>query len=108
MSGLADAVVEALKEQRDAVALVDEQTRSMSVRVTSRDHNVRVKVDGFGTLIELWLGPGAHRLGPSSLAALIVETARVAEALVIERHNYVASELSARLGGLHERKVSDR
>ncbi len=107
MSGLAEAVMARLTEQRDLVAAVDEQIKSMSVRVTSRDHNVRVRVDGYGAMTDLWLGPSAHRLGPSVLAALIVETARVAEALVTERCNYLASELGARLAQLQQQKVSD-
>lgn len=94
---LADSVVARLIKQRDLVAAVHEHCRSLSVRVGSRDGHVSVTVDAFGAMTGLSLGPSAYTLGADTLAELIVDTARVGAALMVERQNFLAKELATRL-----------
>ena len=78
MTGLADSLIARIVRQRDLVAAMDDHCTSIAARVTSRDQNVSVEVDGYGAMTGLWLGPSAHRLGADALAKLIVETAHAA------------------------------
>jgi hypothetical protein len=97
VTGLADSVVARLVKQRDVVAAVHEHSRSLSVRVTSRDGHVSLTVDAFGAMTGLSLGPSAYTLGPNALSELIVSTARVGAALIVERQNFLAKQLATRL-----------
>lgn len=97
MSGLADSLIARLIKQRDLVQAMDEQCRSISARVTSRDQNASVEVDCLGAMTGLWLGPGAHRLGPDALAKLIVETAQAAARVAADRQKYLTEEFSSRM-----------
>ena len=63
--GLADSLIARVVKQRDLLQAMDEHCKSISARVTSRDHSVSVEVDGFGTMTGLWLGDNAYRNGPA-------------------------------------------
>lgn len=97
MSGLADSVIARLIKQRDLVQSMDEHCQSISARVTSRDENVSVEVDGLGAMTGLWLGPNAHKLGPDALAKLIVETAQAAAKVAADRQKYLTGEFGRRM-----------
>ena len=97
MSGLADSVVARIINQRNLVAAMDEHCHSISARVTSRDRNVSVDVDGLGAMTGLRLGPNAAKLGPGPLATLIVETAHAAARVAAERQNYLTKEFDRRM-----------
>jgi DNA-binding protein YbaB len=102
MTGLADSLVARIIKQRDLVQAMDEHCKSISVRVTSRDQNVSVEVDGLGAMTGLWLRPDAHKLGNDALAKLIVDTAQAAAKVAVERQNYLTEEFSGRMGELRQ------
>jgi hypothetical protein len=97
VTGLADSVIARIIKQRDLMAAMDDHCQSISARVTSRDQNVSVEVDGLGAMTELRLGPNAHKLGPDALAKLIVDTARAAAKVAADRQNYLTEEFSRRM-----------
>jgi hypothetical protein len=102
MTGLADSVIARLIKQRDLVAAMDEHCNSISARITSRDQNVSVEVDGLGAMTGLWLGPNADKLGAAVLAELIVETARTAAQVAVDRQKYLTDEFSTRMRELQQ------
>lgn len=102
MSGLADSLIARIIKQRDLVQAMDEHFKSISARVTSRDKNVSVQVDGFGAMTGLWLGPNAHKLGVDGLAKLIVETAHAAAKVAVDRQNYLTEQFSDRMRELQQ------
>ncbi|MGV0744148.1 YbaB/EbfC family nucleoid-associated protein [Mycolicibacterium sp. XJ870] len=102
MTGLADSLIARIRKQRDLVAAMDEHCQSISARVTSRDENVSVEVDGLGAMTGLWLGPAAHKLGADALAKLIVETAGAAAQVAAGRQRYLSQEFATRLHELQQ------
>ncbi len=106
MTGLADSLIARIIKQRDLVAAMHDHCHSISARVTSRDQNVSVEVDGFGTMTGLRLGPNAHKLGPGALAKLIVDTAQAAARVAADRLNYLTEEFSGRLSGLAQEPLT--
>jgi DNA-binding protein YbaB len=102
VTGLADAVIARILKQRDLVAAMDDHCRSISARVTSRDQNVSVEVDGFGAMTELRLGPNAHKLGPDALAKLIIDTGHAAAQVATDRQKYLTEEFSRRMRELRQ------
>lgn len=106
MTGLADSVVAHLLKQRDLVQAMDEHCQSISARVTSRDDNVSVEVDGRGAMTDLRLGTNAHQLGPDALAKLIVETAHAAAQVAADRQKYLTDEFSVRLNELKQASLT--
>jgi DNA-binding protein YbaB len=102
VTGLADSVIARIIKQRDLVAAMDDHCQTISARVTSRDKNVSVEVDGFGAMTELRLGPNARKLGPDALAKLIVETAHAAAKVAADRQTYLTEEFSRRLRELRK------
>lgn len=97
MTGLADSVIARIIKQRDLVAAMEDHCRSISARVTSRDQNVSVEVDGFGAMTGLRLGPNTHKLGPDALAKLIVDTADAAARVAADRQNFLTEEFIRRM-----------
>ncbi len=81
---------------------MDDHCKSIKARVTSRDHNVSVEVDGYGSMTGLWLGPNADKLGADALAKLIVETAHAAGRVAAERQVFLSEEFSSRMGELRQ------
>ena len=102
MTGLADSLIARIVKQRDLVAAMDDHCRSISARVTSRDQNVSVEVDGYGAMTGLWLGAGAHKLGADALAKLIIETAHAAAGVATDRHGFLSEEFSRRMSELRQ------
>jgi DNA-binding protein YbaB len=102
MTGLADSVIARIIEQRNLVAAMDDHCRSISARVTSRDQNVSVEVDGYGAVTGLRLGPNAHKLGPDALSKLIVDTAHAAARVAADRQNYLTEEFNRRMRELRK------
>lgn len=102
MSGLADAVIARVLEQRDLLQALDEHSRSTSARVSSRDNAVSVEVDGLGAMTGLWLRPRALKLAPDALAKLIVDTAAAAAQVCVERQNFLVKEFDRRMRALEE------
>ena len=102
MTGLADALIARIIKQRDLVAAMDDHCKSISARVTSRDHNVSVEVDGFGAMTGLWLGSNAHTLDADALAKLIVETAQAAARVAADRQRFLSEEFSSRMNELRQ------
>ena len=102
MTGLADSVIARIIKQRDLVAAMDDHCQSISARVTSRDQNVSVEVDGFGAMTGLHLGPNAHKLGTDALANLIVDTAHAAAGVAADRQTYLTTEFSRRMRELRK------
>jgi DNA-binding protein YbaB len=102
MTGLADALIARLIKQRDLVQMMDEHCQSISARVTSRDQNVSVEVDGLGAMTGLWLGPNANKLGQDALAKLIVETAQAAARVAADRQKFLTEEFNARMRELRQ------
>lgn len=100
MTSLADSVIARVIKQRNLVAAMDEHCNSISARVTSRDQNVSVTVDGFGAMTRLALGPNAPKLGPGPLAKLIVETAQAAARVAADRQKYLTQEFDSRMRAL--------
>jgi DNA-binding protein YbaB len=106
MTGLADSLVARIVKQRDLVAAMNDHCNSISARVTSRDRNVSVEVDGYGAMTGLWLGPAAHKLGADALAKLIVETAQAAAGVATERHRFLSEEFTSRLNELRQEPLT--
>ena len=106
MTGLADSLIARIVKQRNLVAAMDEHLQSISARVTSRDQNVSVEVDGLGAMTGLWLGPAAHKLGPDALARLIVETAQAAAQVAVDRQAYLTDEFSGRMDELQREPLT--
>jgi hypothetical protein len=102
MSGLADSLIARIVEQRDLLQALDEHSRSTSARVTSRDNSVSVEVDGVGAMTGLWLRPRALKLGADALAKLIVDTARVAAQVCVDRQNFLVTEFNRRMRALED------
>src|SRR4051812_32267679 len=98
--GLADSVIARVVMQRDLIQAMDEHCMSISARVTSRDNTVSVQVDGLGTMTGLWLGDSAYRHGADALAQLIVDTARAAAMVALDRQSFLLKEFSDRLTAL--------
>jgi hypothetical protein len=102
MTGLADSLIARIVKQRDLVQAMDEHCKSISARVTSRDQNVSVEVDGYGAMTGLWLGAGAHKLGAQDLATLIVETAHAAAKVAADRQAYLTEQFGERMRELQQ------
>jgi hypothetical protein len=102
MTGLADSLIARIIKQRDLVQAMDEHCHSISARVTSRDKNVSVEVDGLRAMTGLWLGPEARKLGPDALAKLIVDTAQAADRVAGDRLNYLTEEFRRRMRELQQ------
>jgi DNA-binding protein YbaB len=100
MTGLADSLIARLLQQRDLVRAMDDHCQTISARVTSRDHNVSIEVDGLGTMTALTLGPNAHKLGPDKLAKLIVQTAHAAAKVAAERQSHLTQQFTNRMRDL--------
>lgn len=97
MTSLAQSVIARAIKQRDLMQAMNEQSKTITARVTSRDRAVSAEVDGLGSLTGLWLGPPASRLHPDALAALIVKTAHAAARVAAERYNFLLKEFMARM-----------
>jgi len=102
MTGLADSLIARIIKQRDLVAAMDDHCKSISARVTSRDQNVSVEVDGYGSMTGLRLGPSAHKLGADTLAKLIVETAQAAARVAADRQGFLSEEFGRRMTELRQ------
>jgi hypothetical protein len=102
VTGLADSLIARIVRQRDLVAAMDDHCMSIAARVTSRDQNVSVEVDGYGAMTGLWLGPSAHRLGADALAKLIVETAHAAARVAADRQGFLSEEFGRRMNELRQ------
>jgi DNA-binding protein YbaB len=102
MSGLADSLIARILKQRDLMRAMDDHCQTISARVTSRDHNVTVEVDGLGAMTALDLGPNAHKLGPDELAKLIVQTAQAAAQVAAERQNHLTQQFTNRMHELQQ------
>ena len=102
MTGLADSLIARVIKQRDLVAAMDDHCKTISARVTSRDHNVSVEVDGLGAMTGLWIGTNAHNLGADGLAKLIVETAQAAARVAADRQGFLSEEFSNRMNELRQ------
>jgi hypothetical protein len=102
MTGLADSLIARIVKQRDLTAAMDDHCQTISARVTSRDRNVSVEVDGYGAMTGLWIGPNAHKLGADALAKLIVETAQAAAKVAAERQGFLSEEFSRRMRELRQ------
>jgi DNA-binding protein YbaB len=101
MTSLAQSVLARAVKQRDLMQAMNEQTQTISARVTSRDRSVSAEVDGLGRLTGLWLAPKASRLGADALAALIVQTAGAAARVALERYAFLMKEFTVRMEELH-------
>jgi DNA-binding protein YbaB len=99
---LADSVIARVIEQRNLLQALDEHSRSISARVTSRDESVSVEVDGLGAMTGLWLRPQALKLGRDALAKLIVDTAAAAAQVCTDRQNFLIAEFNRRMRTLTE------
>ena len=102
MTGLADSLIARIAKQRDLTAAMDDHCRTISARVTSRDQNVSVEVDGYGAMTGLWIGANAHKLGAEALAKLIVATAEAAAGVAFQRHRYLSEEFGRRMTELRQ------
>jgi DNA-binding protein YbaB len=102
VTSLADSLIGRIIKQRDLMQAMDEHFSSISARVTSRDTDVSVEVDGLGAMTGLWLGQNALHLGTDALARLIVDTARAAAQVAAERQNYLTEQFSERMRELHQ------
>ena len=100
--GLTDSLIARIEKQRDLIQAMDEQCRSMSVRVTSRCKSVSVQVDGLGAMTGLWLGDSAYHQGADALAKLIVDTAAAAAQAAMDRQRYLIREFTERLAALQQ------
>jgi DNA-binding protein YbaB len=102
VTGLADSLIARIVKQRDLTAAMDDHCKSISARVTSRDQNVSVEVDGYGAMTGLWIGPSAHQLGADALAKLIVDTAHAAARVAADRQGFLSEEFSRRMNELRQ------
>lgn len=77
---LAKAVAQ-LEQTRQAVAVAEQRLRASSVTVRSRDRSVEVTVNSQGHLADLRFLDGKYRtMGPTQLAAAVIEAARQGQA----------------------------
>lgn len=106
MTGLADSLIARIVKQRDLTAAMDDHCKSISARVTSRDQNVSVEVDGLGAMTGLWLGPNAHKLGADALAKLIVDTAHAAARVAADRQTFLSDEFNRRMTELRQASLT--
>jgi hypothetical protein len=97
MTGLAESLIARIIKQRDLVAAMDEHCKAIAARLTSRDQNVSVEVNGLGAMTGLRLGPNAAKLGTGGLAKLIVETAGAAARVAADRQTYLTKEFDSRM-----------
>jgi hypothetical protein len=102
VSGLADALIARVVQQRDLLQALNEHCQSITARVTTRDESVTVEVDGLGAMTGLWLRPRALKLGREALAALIVNTAQAAARVTVDRQNFLITEFNRRMRVLDE------
>jgi DNA-binding protein YbaB len=102
MTGLADSLIARIIKQRDLTAAMDDHCKTISARVTSRDQNISVEVDGYGAMTGLWIGPSAHKLGADALAKLIVDTAQAAARVAADRQGFLSEEFSRRMNELRQ------
>jgi DNA-binding protein YbaB len=102
MTSLADSLIARILKQRDLLRAMDDHCKTISARVTSRDHNVTVEVDGLGTMTDLILGPNAHKLGPDQLAKLIIDTAHAAARVAADRQTQLTEQFSTRMHELQQ------
>jgi DNA-binding protein YbaB len=100
MTSLAQSVIARAKKQRDLMLAMTEQSKAISARVSSRDQAVSAEVNGLGELTGLWLTPRASRMDPDALAALIVETAKAAAGVALERYGFLMKEFTTRMDEL--------
>jgi DNA-binding protein YbaB len=105
-AGLADSVIARIILQRNLMQAMDEHCKSISARVTSGDKTVSVQVDGLGAMTGLWLGESAYRNGPDALAQLIVDTARVAAKVALDRQTFLLKEFNDRLRALQHAQLT--
>jgi DNA-binding protein YbaB len=103
MSGLADALIARITEQRDLLQAMIEHCNSISAKVSSRGQLISVEVDGLGAMTGLWLTTQALKLGPDELAKLIVDTARAASQVCTERQNVLIAEFTRRMSALEQK-----
>jgi DNA-binding protein YbaB len=101
-AGLADSVITRIALQRNLMQAMDEHCKSISARVTSGDKSVSVQVDGLGSMTGLWLGESAYRNGPDALAQLIVDTARAAAKVALDRQAFLLKEFNDRMRALQQ------
>jgi DNA-binding protein YbaB len=106
--GLADSVIARITMQRDLMQAMDEHCKSISARVTSPDKTVSVQVDGLGSMTGLWLGESAYRNGADALAQLIVDTARVAAKIAMDRQSFLLKEFNDRMSALQQAPLTRR
>lgn len=92
----ADAVIKSMLAQRDLLHALNEQTKSISVRVTSPDRTVSVEVDAYGAMTDLWLSENAYHRGATPLAGLIIKTARAAAEIAEQRQRFLISQFHRR------------
>jgi extradiol dioxygenase family protein len=102
MTGLADSLIARIAKQRDLVAAMDDHCKTIKARITSRDQDVSVEVDGYGSMTGLWLGPNAHKLGADALSRLIVETAHAAAGVAADRQAFLSEEFNRRMTELRQ------
>jgi DNA-binding protein YbaB len=107
VTGLADSLVARTIQQRNLLQAMDEHCQSLRARVTSRDGNVSVEVDGRCAMTGLWLAPSSYQLGAEALAQLVVDTARAAASVVVRRQNGLTEEFAARMRALQEVPLKD-
>lgn len=69
----------------NAVAAAAERVAALRGVGTSERGVVEAEVDGHGTLVGLWLAPGAAAEHPDELARLVVQAAQAAAGWVAER-----------------------
>jgi DNA-binding protein YbaB len=106
MSGLADAVIARIVEQRDLLQAMNEHCHRLHVRVASRDQLVSVEVDGLGAMTGLWLCAQALKLESDVLATLIVDTATAAAQVCVERQNVLLAEFTRRMCALEDKPLT--
>jgi DNA-binding protein YbaB len=95
--GLADSVIARSTLQRDLTQAMEKHCKSISARVTSPDQSVSVQVDGLGSMTGLWLGESTYRNGADALAQLIVDPARVAAKVALDRQSFLLKEFNDRM-----------
>ena len=66
-----------------------------------------MQVDGLGAMTGLWLGESAYRNGPDALAQLIVDTARAAAIVALDRQTFPLKEFNDRLRACSKRRSPD-
>ena len=108
MSGLADALIARIVEQSDLLAAMNEHCQGLHARVASREELVSVEVDGLGAMTGLWLSPRALKLESDALARLIVDTARAAAEVCVERQNRLFAEFTRRMRTLEQKQLTGR